>query len=135
MPNRAAWEPDHQVGHTTIDTQHQGLLDQCNVLADLCAADDGAHWHPSFDAAFERLKALAREHFETEATLLAGDAQRLEDHRSECEEFDYLVGEIVTADNFSRLELQRFLTLWCVGHVAGSAPGWRAWLASGNAPA
>ena len=73
--------------------------------------------------AFERLRALAREHFATEAALLAerGHAD-LDDHAAECEEFDYLVDEIVTTDNFSRLELQRFLALWCLGHISGAAP-------------
>lgn len=129
MPNRAAWEPHFQVGHASLDAQHQGLLAQCNQLADLCLAHDGQPDEPGFDAAFNALKALARQHFETEAALLAGDPDRLEDHRSECEEFDYLVGNIVTADNFSRLELQRFLALWFVGHIAGAAPGLRAVLA------
>jgi hemerythrin-like metal-binding protein len=126
MPNRTVWEPQYTVGHEAIDAQHQGLLAQCNQLADLCAAGDGAPDEPPFDAAFTQLKALARQHFDTEAALLADDPERLEDHRSECDEFDYLVGEIVTADNFSRLELQRFLALWFVGHIAGAAPVLRA---------
>ena len=51
----------------------------------------------------------------------------------ECEEFDYLVDEIVTTENFDRLELQRFLALWCLGHIAGSAGDLRALLAGGTA--
>jgi hemerythrin len=136
MPNRATWEPSWRIGHDTLDNQHQSLLAQCNLLADLCEAGDGENageaGEREFDAAFTQLKTLARQHFETGAALLAGDPERLEDYRTECDEFDYLVGEIVTAHNFSRLELQRFLTLWCVGHVAGSVASWQAWLESGH---
>ena len=72
--------------------------------------------------------------FETEAALLArcGCAD-LEDHRIECDEFEYLAGEIATTENFDRLELQRFLALWCLGHIKGSAGQLRAVLAGGNA--
>ena len=143
MPNRAAWDPPprHRPRHPRTPST-RACWPQCNRLADLCQAQDGDSADASaqeqqdrdFDAAFDDLKALAREHFQTEAALLAGDPERLEDHSSECDEFDYLVGNIVTADNFSRLELQRFLTLWCVGHVAGSAADWREGLA-GDKPA
>lgn len=121
MPTRLPWESRFGVGHELIDAQHRAMLDQCNLLADLCAGGDEAD--RQFDQAFERLRALAREHFAAEAALLAerGHAD-LDDHAAECEEFDYLVDEIVTTDNFSRLELQRFLALWCLGHISGAAP-------------
>ncbi|MBL0085437.1 MAG: hypothetical protein IPP44_01790 [Ideonella sp.] len=139
MPIRVPWEPDFSVGHELIDAQHQGLLSQCSLLADHCLADHclaeaGERSDRSFDQDFDRLKALAREHFETEAALLArcGCAD-LEDHRIECDEFEYLAGEIATTENFDRLELQRFLALWCLGHIKGSAGQLRAVLAGGNA--
>lgn len=126
MPHRAPWQPDFHVGHAQIDAQHQGLLAQCNRLADLCASPMDEATAPTFDQAFERLKALAREHFETEAAVLtaAGDPD-VEDHRIECDEFEYLADEIATTAHFDRLELQRFVTLWCMGHIAGSAPALR----------
>ena len=40
-----------------------------------------------------------------------------------------LAADIATTENFDRLELQRFVTLWWVGHIAGSAAGLRACLA------
>ena len=136
MPNRALWEPDFSVGHERIDAQHQALLAQCRLLADHCEGSDAQAAAPQFDQAFEQLKLLAREHFETEAELLAACAYPgLEDHRFECEEFAYLADEIATAENFDRLELQRFLTLWFVGHIAGSARQQRDCLAGGGAPA
>ena len=119
MPTRVPWEPNFSVGHEAIDSQHRAMLDQCNRLADLCAGGEGAD--RQFAQAFEQLRALAREHFETEAALLAErDHPDLDDHAAECEEFDYLVDEIVTTDHFDRLELQRFLALWCLGHISGS---------------
>ncbi len=96
------------------------MLDQCNLLAEHCAGGEEAD--RQFDQAFERLRALAREHFEAEAALLAERGHPdVDDHAAECEEFDYLVDEIVTTDHFDRLELQRFLALWCLGHISGSA--------------
>jgi hemerythrin-like metal-binding protein len=137
MPHRVTWEPDFSVGHGLIDTQHQALLAQCNVLADCCLVGDGDQASAqAFDQAFNHLKALAHQHFETEASLLAsGNPEALEDHQVECEEFDYLAGEVATAENFDRLELQRFIALWCVGHIAGSAKEQLTLLAGDKTPA
>jgi len=136
MPKRAQWDPSYTVGHELIDAQHLGLLAQCHLLADDCAADAGPERDQRFDTAFARLKALAREHFEAEASLRAacGDPD-LEDHRAEYFEFEYLADEIATTENFDRLELQRFVTLWCVGHIAGSVKALRDLLAGGGAQA
>ena len=134
MPNRVPWEPDFAVGHALVDAQHRGLLAQCNLLADLCLAGDGEDSRRGFDQAFEQLKVLARQHCETESSLLArGDFPDLEDHRIEFEEFEYLAGEIATTGNFDRLELQRFLAVWCLGHIRGTVDAQRAYLAGGQA--
>jgi hemerythrin-like metal-binding protein len=136
VPNRVPWDPDFSVGHDVIDAEHQSLLDQCNLLADHCVAADGEESARRFDQVLERLKAIAREHFATEALVLAsGDVAALEDHRIECDEFEYLVGEVATTEKFDRSEVQRFLGLWCVGHITGSARELRALLAGGNASA
>lgn len=136
MPMRVSWEPDFDVGHDLIDAQHRDLLAQCDRLADHCEAGEGEAGDRQFDQDFDRLKALAREHFETEASLLAGRGwPGLEDHRIECDEFEYLADEIVTTENFDRRELQRFLTLWWLGHIRGSARPLREFLAGGNAGA
>lgn len=133
MPNRAQWEPDHAVGHELIDAQHRGLLAHCNLLADLCETGEGATQVQAFDHAFEQLKTLARAHFETEAAELERFGyDGLEDHRFECDEFEYLADEIATTENFDRIELQRFVTLWFVGHVAGTAGRIREALAGGG---
>ena len=68
QPIRVAWEPDFEVGQVLLDAQHRALLAQCDLLADLagCGADP-----QRFDEAFARLRTLAREHFETEAGVLA----------------------------------------------------------------
>ncbi|MEY2687844.1 MAG: hypothetical protein RL375_2042 [Pseudomonadota bacterium] len=133
-PLRAAWEPQFSAGHQLIDAQHRGLLSQCNQLADLCEHAGAEPGFQAFDQAYEQLKALARTHFETELSLLASaNYPDLEDHQFECDEFDYLSAEIVTAENFDRVELQRFLTLWCVGHISGSAQQQAACLAGGQA--
>jgi len=136
MPMRMTWDPDYSTGQPDLDTQRQGLLDQCNRLADLCPAELEPAEAPAFDEAFDVLKALARAHFDTELALLeAGGYAELEDHRADCEEFEYLASDIATAENFSRLELQRFLALWWLGHIKGSAEVLRAFFAGGHAAA
>lgn len=121
-----AWEPGYATGESTLDAQHAALLAQCNALAGRCAGADAAE-AAAFDAAFERLEALAREHVAAEAERLAaaGDADAAE-LRDECDEFEYLAAEIATTENFDRLELQRFVALWCLGHVRDSAERYRA---------
>lgn len=132
MPTRLLWEPAFESGHPAIDAQHQALLAQCTLLADHCAgagqeaaeqAFDAARDH-AFDRAFDALKQQARVHFETEAALLAAggcSADEVEDYRHESAEFEYLAADIATTANFHRLELQRFVALWCLGHVKASA--------------
>lgn len=122
MPKFLSWEPDFHVGQALIDTQHQALLEQCNLLARLCQAGHEAQADGRFDHAFAQLRAMAHEHFADEAAWLTHSGETdLQAHRFECEEFDYLVSEIVTTENFDRLELQRFLALWWLGHITGMA--------------
>lgn len=127
MAGDVQWEADFALGHALVDAQHQALLTQCKQLAEHCAGNGSEAQDQAFDQAFERLKVLAREHFETEASLLAAcSSPELEDHHIEREEFEYLCDEIVTTENFDRAELQRFLALWCVGHIKGSvSTAWR----------
>ncbi len=123
MPIRVQWEPAYAVGQALVDEQHQRLLAQCNRLADLCDRDDDVQaWAPAFDQAFEELKALAREHVDAESALLArrGHAD-VDGLRDEFEEFAFVADEVATTENFDRLELQRFVAHWCLGHVASAA--------------
>jgi hemerythrin-like metal-binding protein len=130
MPNRVQWDANFTVGHDVMDEQHRHLVAQCNVLADLCAVDGGnSSADPQFIAAYDRLMTLAREHFSAEeALLVAGGFPDLEDYRFEIEEYGYLAAEIATAENFDRIELQRFLALWWVGHILGAAKQQRSFL-------
>lgn len=127
MLQRVEWDAGFATGHSLLDRQHEALLALCARLADLCGPDD-----PAFDEAFERLKVLAREHFETEAPLLARDPQaEAEDLQTEREEYDYLLEEVATTAHFDRAEVQRFLALWWLGHVSGQVERLRALPAAG----
>ena len=122
MPMRTSWEPEFETGDDGIDAQHRRMLSLCDRLAELSIEPPGDEGMVLFDETFKAFKALTREHFATEAVLLSpmGD-EALEDHRFECEEFDHLADEVATTEHFTRLEIQRFVTLWCIGHVKGSA--------------
>lgn len=135
MPYHARWEPAFETGHEVVDAQHRDLLAQCEGLAEACR-DDGEAGGERFDDAFERLKASVREHLRAEVALLAalGDPD-VDARRDEHDEFDDLAAEILTTANFERLELQRFVTVWCLGHVTASAAHLRAWLDRGQASA
>lgn len=129
-PSRIPWDTAWELGQVDLDHQHHDLLAQCNRLADLCADAGTQIDSAGFDAAFEHLKALVRQHRQTEAAWLSDlGTAALDGHHDEFDEFEYLVEEIVTTVNFERLELQRFLSLWCLGHVAGTTPRMREWLA------
>jgi hemerythrin-like metal-binding protein len=122
MPNRVQWDSSFSVDNGDLDDLHRRILEQCGALADCCDAEPGRDGHDKFASAFEQLMALAREHFAAEAALLAGCGYSdLESYRHECEEYEYLAAEIVTTENFDKLELQRFLALWWIGHVMDGA--------------
>lgn len=127
-PTRAQWDPSFTVGQEAIDGQHRQLLAECNVLADLCAADGGNDTaDPQFKAVFARLMVLAREHFAAEeAMLVAGSDPDLDDYRFAIEEYEYLAAEIATTENFDKIELQQFLALWWIGHIRGAAKQYAA---------
>jgi len=128
MPNRVQWAPGYSMGNETLDRQHSNILTQCNALAD-CIADASQESDQKFHNIFNELMALADVHFTTEETLLTQCAYpMLEEHQNEHDEFDYLANEIVTTENFEKIELQRFLTLWWVGHIVGSGKKYRAFL-------
>jgi|JI10StandDraft_1071094.scaffolds.fasta_scaffold92934_5 hemerythrin-like metal-binding protein len=129
MPKRVQWNPDYNVGHEILDGQHRAILAQCNALAN-CIADADPEIDVTFNATFAALMAQAREHFATEESLLTQcEFPELEAHQNEQDEFDYLANEIITTENFEKIELQRFLALWWIGHIVGSAKKYRSSLA------
>jgi hemerythrin len=128
MPNRVQWNSGYGMGNEILDAQHRHILDQCNALAD-CIADADPESDLKFDGIFKQLMAQAGEHFATEKVLLTQCAYpQLEDHTNEHDEFDYLANEIITTENFEKVELQRFLSLWWIGHIVGSGKKYRAFL-------
>jgi hemerythrin-like metal-binding protein len=135
MPNRVQWNPAFETGNETLDRQHRNILAQCLAMADH-VVDTGQESDLKFQELFAALTALAREHFASEAELLArGGCPTLDEHRNESEEFDYLAADVATTENFDKLELQRFLALWWVGHIVGSGKKYRACIAASPAGA
>lgn len=128
MPNRVQWDPEYSTGNEILDHQHRNILAQCNNLADFIS-DSGQDNDLRFHKIFDELMTLARQHFATEAALLARCGYpMLEEHENEHDEFEYLAADIITTNNFEKVELQRFLALWWVGHIMGSCKKYRAFL-------
>lgn len=128
MPSQVQWDPGYSVGNAILDEQHRYMLAQCNALAD-CIAEPGPENEQEFQRIFKELMAHSREHFSTEERLLARCAcPMLEEHQNELDEFNYLANEIITTENFEPIELQRFVTLWWIGHIVGSGKKYRAYL-------
>lgn len=128
MPNRVQWDPGYSVGNAILDEQHSHMLSQCNALAD-CITDARPDMALEFQRIFNQLMTQSREHFSAEETLLARCAYpMLEEHQNEHDEFNYLANEIITTENFEPIELQRFVTLWWVGHIVGAGKKYRPFL-------
>jgi hemerythrin-like metal-binding protein len=128
MPNRVQWDAAYSMGHDILDSQHRAILAQCNALAD-CITEAGLESELKFQDTLVALMAQAREHFATETVVLTQCAYPMLDaHHNECDEFDYLANDIITTENFEKIELQRFLALWWVGHIVGSSKQYRAFL-------
>ncbi|MDP1735361.1 MAG: hemerythrin domain-containing protein [Sulfuritalea sp.] len=126
MPNRVPWNQGYETGNETLDQQHRDILAQCHAMADH-VVDTSPESDLKFQEIFDALTALAREHFASEADLLARcGCPTLDEHKDESDEFDYLAADIATTENFDKLELQRFLSLWWVGHIVGFGKRYRA---------
>lgn len=126
MPNRVQWDPSFDVGNDILDNQHRNILAQCNAMADH-VVDTSPESDLTFQERFKELAALAREHFASEAELLARRAcTTLDEHKNENDEFEYLAADVATTENFDKLELQRFLALWWIGHIMESGKRYRA---------
>ena len=127
MAKRTQWIPHFTTGNTTLDEQHQRLLQQCNALAD-CLGEPG-HANDQFGGILDTLMDGVREHFATEQALLVGSGYPLlDEHAHEGEEFEFLASEILSVENFDPDEIQTFLALWCTGHIVGTSPKQRPYL-------
>lgn len=117
MSNHEQWNPIYSVGNEVLDKQHKAILEQCNALGD-DASNSGIDVAQRFRAKFDELLCTAREHFLAEEAILRRvGCVELDERKEALDEFDYLAAEIITTDNFDMAEIQRFLTLWWVGHL------------------
>lgn len=122
--NRFPWDPAYTVGHDALDSQHQQLLAACEGLVQ---ADESER--TGFNDRLKALLALADGHFDAEAAVLGACAYPdLDELEAERTEFANLVADLVAPKHFNPDELQRFLGLWWVGHIVGSADTMRLFL-------
>jgi hemerythrin len=126
MSNHVAWDKSYATGDDGLDAQHRQLLVQCNALAGSLSGD-GSEYGPEFQTRLDALIDGVRQLFAAEQARLEG-YPTLDDYNDEIDEFEFLVADIATAENFDATEVQRFLSLWCVGHVAGFGTKYRDWL-------
>lgn len=126
MSAQVAWDEGYATGDADIDDRHRQLLAQCNRLAGLLP-DDGVVYSPEFQAQFDILIESVRQLFAAEQSRLE-ECPSLDAHGDEIDEFEFLVADIATAENFDAIEVQRFISLWCVGHIAGFGTRYRDWM-------
>ena len=132
MPSRVQWNSSYSVRNELLDRQHKDLLAQCNALAD-CVCDSEQVDELKFDRIFNELMSGARDHFSTESALLGHAGHPLlEEVNDAHDEFEHLATDIITTENFDRIELQRFLSLWWVGHIVGTGKKYRDFLKTVN---
>jgi hemerythrin-like metal-binding protein len=128
MSNHVQWDPLYSVGNEALDSQHKAILAQCNALSDY-TADPSQAAEQRFRAVFTELLTNVREHFSTEEALLSiAVYPALDEHREALDEFEELVANIITTDNFDMSEIQRFLVLWWIGHMIDSFKKRRAFV-------
>jgi len=126
MTNHVQWDPLYSVGNEDVDNQNKAILAQCNALGDI-AGKPGLEAQQLYRAAFEELLTSVREIFATEETLLSSAAHlELDELRDARDEFETLTADIVTTDNFEMSEIQRFMTLWWIGHLIDSTKRYHA---------
>ncbi|TXG88334.1 MAG: hypothetical protein E6R10_06265 [Rhodocyclaceae bacterium] len=128
MAVRVHWDNNYDTGVEVVDARHRQIVAHCNALADcIDHPEGGAAGDRQFDETLAVLMALARESFSIKEVLLAeGGSHEVDDLRFEGEEFDFLASEIMTTENFERIELQSFLALWWRGHLVGAANKFRS---------
>jgi len=125
MPDHVQWDPLYSAGNDSIDKQLKAILAQCNALVD-CTDDPRQDGEQRFRANFNKLLSSVREHFSNEEALLAiATYPELDEHREALDEFEELVANVITTDNFEMAEIQRFLALWWVGHLMDSVKKYR----------
>lgn len=128
MPNHVQWDPLYSVNDEVLDKQHKAILAQCNALGD-CTANPGHDAEQRFRANFNELLTSMRKYFQAEEALHSSAAYpERDEHRGALDEFEYLVTDVITTDNFEMPEIQRFLALWWLGHLIDSANKYRAFV-------
>lgn len=116
-PIYTQWNQSYAVDDEGVDERHKAILAQCNALAD-CVAETSPDNDLKFKNIFDELMVNARELFQAEENLLARCGYpALEEVRDEGGEFEYLVTNIATVENFDKVELQQFLASWWAGHL------------------
>lgn len=124
--NPPGWDPAFATGHAGVDAEARALLACCARLGQPAAAT-GADPAAALAADVDAFKAQVRKLFAAEAAgVAAADEALRNEQAAEAEEFDAFADEVVTATHFDRAELQRFATVWSIGHLREAAPRLRA---------
>ena len=125
------WDERLSVGNTLLDSQHQHLLAQCNLIAE-CIVDNSEQGNAQFHDILNALVRYAQEHFKTEETLMAqGGYPDLEAHKREHAEFEERLAEFLSSASLGHLDkagLQRLLNDWLADHILRSDQLYRPYL-------
>jgi hemerythrin len=120
MPKKLSWNPNYSVGEPTLDAQHQKLMGLCNRLS-TCLADNDERANAMFFEILADLSAYAREHFETEESILrACKYPRLTTQEADHAEYERHVREFLASARGSVLDkadLLKLMTNWWRDHI------------------
>ncbi len=123
MTVNTRWEERFSVGNSTLDLQHQRLLEICNQLAE-CIEMEGRSADARFHEVLNELAVYGKKHFITEEHLLQQLAYpALGDQIAEHGAYqDKLSGVLIDAvrGKLEKIELQEFLSHWWVDHILDS---------------
>lgn len=119
------WSDAFVTGIEIIDTQHQGLVDMLNQLAELLLHSHAIHQHDTQNLVSGLLKYVA-EHFSTEEQLMEEyqidprhSLHHIHAHRDFAAKVGYALEQFDDSQGISGIELLQFLSNWLVFHILG----------------
>lgn len=123
MIDLSEWKPEYSVGNTTLDYQHQKLLQLCKHVSQY-QCDGTKASIETFHSILSELAFYADKHFELEEDVLRRVGYpRLQEQIQEHDAYREWLTEFLCVamhGNIDKSTLQNYLEQWWVGHILDS---------------